>query len=108
MASLLSFLITIFLLKSTLPRELKKVFNAGFNFLMVTSGTVFFSWDNVIQVLLLYLYPPVEKRDSLLVQKGSQYNFQQALPWWNMEVALYISKQCSVDTDFKVVTKKVK
>ena len=55
MRSLLSFLITSFLSHSTLRRELKrvsfaesfmqgiqKVFNAGFNFLMVPSDTVFF------------------------------------------------------------------
>ena len=79
MTSLLSFLITIFLLKSTLPRELKrvsfaesfmqgmqKVFNAGFNFLMVTSDTVF----NVMQILLLNLYPPVEKKGFTVSTKG--------------------------------------
>ena len=33
----------------------------------------FFSSDSATQVLLLlYLYPPVEKSDSLLGQKGSQ------------------------------------
>ena len=60
-----------------------------------------------MQVLLLYLYPPVEKRDSMLVQKGSQYPFSTGIVMMKHESSTVHIKTV-LYTDFKEVTKKSK